>query len=141
MARKARFRARFDEGALRKMVEKFGIESGREAVREGMPAAANLALGKSIDLAPFDTGALEDSGAVTQLRANPKSASALIEFDAPYAAVVHEMPEASRGEGTRSKQGNEFGSAGPKYIERVLRGLKWARVIAESLREAWDRRG
>lgn len=141
MARQPRFRASFDQAALRKMVQKFGVDSGREAVREGMPDAANQALGKCIDLAPFDTGALEDSGAVTQLRTNRKSASAAITFDAPYAAIVHEMPEASRGPGTISKPGNEFGSAGPKYIERVLRGFKFAEVIAEKLREAWARRG
>jgi hypothetical protein len=91
-----------------------------------------------VELAPLDTGELESSG-VRTTGASPRGRRQTVEFEfrADHAAVVHELPQHARGPGTRSKPGNEFGPAGPKYIERVLRGFKIGEQMADALRQFW----
>lgn len=140
MARRARFKADLGEAGLRRMVKRFGTESAREVIQEGMPEIQDLYLEKMVQLAPVDTGELESSGQTLPIRNSKRGARGGVEFTAEHAAIVHELPRDARGPKTRDKAGNEFGPAGPKYMERVLRGLKMAQILAQKLREAWAAR-
>lgn len=94
----------------------------------------------SVELAPVETGNLEAS-TVTQFFRQGNSMIGLLSFVAPYAAAVHELPETARGPRTERKPGNEFGQAGPKYVERPLRGMqkRFPDTIGEKLLKVWRR--
>jgi len=129
------------EKALREMLKRYG-DDVLPVINDSFAAAADQALVKMVEIAPLDTGELEASGRITA-RVSPRGrrAAAEFRFDTPYASIVHEMPMSSRGPGTRGKAGNEFGPAGPKYIERVLRGFKLGPIVGRALRDFWRRAG
>ena len=97
---------------------------------EGIAADAAKALGRVAILyegemallAPHKTGYLEGNTS-TAVEQHGDIARADISFNANYAAQVHELPPAARGEKTRAKPSTKFGSPGPKWVERVLRGM------------------
>jgi hypothetical protein len=137
MAGGGKLKLKLPEKELRQIVKRYGPDA-LQPVGETFAEGADEALGKMIQIAPVDTGALESSGSVrTNTSPGRRVSRADFRFDTPYAGIVHEMPEYARGPGTRAKGGNEFGPAGPKYIERVLRGFKIGPRIAEALRAYW----
>jgi len=93
--------------------------------------ALSILEAKAVQLAPVDTGNLEAS-TTTSVRETRGRTVGTLTFGASYAAKVHEMPEQARGPKTRMKPGNEFGVAGPKYLERPLRGMQ--AVLADLVR-------
>jgi len=138
---RARITLKLPEKQLREMIRRYG-EDFLPEIPTAFEDASAQALARMIELAPFETGELESS-ASKEDRTSPRGrrSSAEFSFDTPYAGVVHELPEHSRGEGTKGKPGNEFGSAGPKYIERVLRGFKLAPIVGRVLNGFWRRAG
>lgn len=78
---------------------------------------------KAVELTPVDTGNLEASTA-TFVRESRTRTVGELSFNTSYAAKVHELPPDRRGPLTQLKAGNEFGLAGPKYLERPLRGMR-----------------
>jgi len=138
MARgRARVSLKLPEKGLRDMLKLYG-EAALEQVDPIFNEAASDAMARMVELAPYDTGELEESAVLTT-RVTPRGrrAYADFEFTAEHAAIVHELPPSSRGPGTRTKPGNEFGEAGPKYVERVLRGFKLGPRLAAGLRAFW----
>ncbi len=138
MAR-ARVELKLPERALRQMLKLYG-EDALAQVKPVFSEAASDAMASMVELAPFETGHLESSAQLIE-RVTPRGRRARAEFafTAEYASIVHELPEHSRGAGTRAKPGNEFGAAGPKYIERVLRRFKLGPRVAQGLRDFWSR--
>lgn len=92
----------------------------------------------SVELAPVDLGNLEAATVVRILGQSKTRIAGELAFSTPYAARVHELDADSRGPRTRAKPGNEFGPAGPKYLERGLRAMaagRFLEIISEELRE------
>lgn len=141
MAGIGKVKLKLPEKALREMLRRYG-DDVLVQINDSFEGAADTALTKMVELAPLDTGELEASGRITaKVTPRGRRATAEFRFETPYAAIVHEMPMSSRGPGTRSKPGNEFGPAGPKYIERVLRGFKLGPIVGRALRDIWRRAG
>ena len=125
---------------LRDMLEAIG-DSALDGIEEqGMMRLMLVLETKAVQLAPVDTGNLEASTHVT-VHGGGGIVKGVLRFNAPYAARVHELPEESRGPKTRAKPGNEFGPAGPKYLERPLRGFKkeLRKGLTEFLKKAWSK--
>lgn len=127
---------------LQRLVDRFGQGALRQVTTRAVGRAGAEAEGKMVELAPVDTGNLEASSSVrTERRRGGRLLRSVIRFGAPYAATVHELPDEARGPRTRAKPGNEFGQAGPKYVERVLRGQArtFAPFIGAELQRFWAR--
>lgn len=123
---------------LRDLLDELEGDTLEAMEEQGMLRVVNVLEAKAVELAPVDTGNLEQSTVVT-VRRRGGTIAGLVRFGAPYAATVHELPEDARGPKTRQKTGNEFGVAGPKYLERPLRGFqqRLARDLGEFLQEIW----
>ncbi len=137
MAARARVQLKLPEKALRKMLERFG-DDVLPVIHQKAKDAGVDAMQKMVELAPFKEGELESS-AIREVVSTPRGrrTTTTFKFLTPYAGIVHEMGQDSRGPGTVSKAGNEFGQAGPKYIERVLRGFKLGEKMGVALRDFW----
>jgi hypothetical protein len=120
------------------MLEEFGDDAVDTLEGQGFMRVMNALEAKAVELAPVDKGTLEGSTTV-RIYHEGKRLVGLLLFNTPYASKVHELPEESRGERTRAKPGNEYGQAGPKYLERPLRGFTkvLGQDIGKALREIW----
>lgn len=125
---------------LANILEEFGDGALESIEGQGMLRIMNVAEAKAVELAPEDTGNLAGSSVVRVSRRG-RNILGLLRFTASYAATAHELPEHARGPRTRQKPGNEFGPAGPKYVERVIAGFtnRLARDVGEFLQEVWGR--
>lgn len=110
---------------LRVMLDAVG-ESALEGLEEqGLARVGNILEAKAVELAPVMTGNLESSSQVITTGGRRGGIMRTeVRFNADYAAAVHELPEEIRGPKTRQKPGNEYGPAGPKYLERPLKGFQ-----------------
>ncbi len=120
------------------MLEEFGDSALDSLEGQGFMRVMNALEAKAVELAPKDKGTLEDSTTV-RIYHEGKRMVGLLLFNAPYASRVHEMPPDRIGPGTAAKPGNEYGRAGPKYLERPLRGFTkvLGRDIGKALRKIW----
>lgn len=124
--------------ALLNVLGEFGHDALDTLEGQGFLRVMNVFEAKAVELAPVDTGNLEASTSVRVDRQGPSLVGTL-EFNAPYAAIVHELPQDSRGPKTQAKRGNDLGLAGPKYVERPLRFFQEAltRDLGELLQRIW----
>lgn len=93
---------------------------------------------EAVALAPHDKGYLENSSSV-RTRRGSGSVRTVIVFGANYAAEVHEFPPDMRGPKTRAKPSTQFGDPGPKFLERVLRGMDFETETGRAFREVLKR--
>lgn len=122
---------------LRDLLDAIGQQAVDSLEEQGLLRLGNMLEAKAVELAPVLTGNLESSSQVVTLPAAGGIMKIEVRFNAPYAATVHELPEEIRGPKTRQKRGNEYGPAGPKYLERPLRGFQ--RELTENLGEFLQR--
>ena len=102
-----------------------------------VPMAAGIAdiyEGEMVKLAPHDKGYLE-SNVHTKTKRSGNIIRSVITFGANYAAKVHEFPPDRRGPRTRAKPATQFGAPGPKWVERVLRGLDYRYYLLKAQRK------
>lgn len=104
---------------MKKAMEKVVLEYEAEAVR----------------LAPHDKGFLENSSTTRTKSYYGTGIISTVAFGAGYAAEVHELPPAARGPKTRAKPSTKFGSPGPKFLERVLKGMDFEHFIGVAFRQ------
>lgn len=135
----ARGDARDVDRQLRRMLRDFGERVIDDDVRGIMDEVGDFAEAKMVEITPEDTGFLAGSSVVAVSEAGAVT-RAEITFNASYAAQVHELPAEARGPRTRAKRGNEYGEAGPKFVERVLRAFPLDRLVGEGLIRVWARR-
>lgn len=122
---------------LRRLARDFGADT-LDRRSQAMIRALNIFEAIAVEIAPVDLGNLEAATTVRILANRPGFVSGELVFSTPYAARVHELDADSRGPRTKAKPGNEFGPAGPKYVERALRGMAggiFLQTIAEELRK------
>lgn len=126
---------------LRDILDAIGQASIDDIEDQGLVRLGNTLEAKAVELAPVRTGNLESS---TQIVTGRRGGIMYVQlrFNAPYSAQVHELPEEARGPRTRAKPGNEYGPAGPKFLERPLRGFqqRLGKELGEFLQELWGRR-
>ncbi len=115
---------------LVRILDDFGQEALDTVEEQGMQRLMLTLEAKAVELTPTLTGNLEGSTSV-RVEQSGNRIKGTLQFGAPYASVVHELPPEARGPFTRNKPGNEFGAAGPKYLERPLRGFQ--RLMSEDL--------
>jgi len=122
------------EKELQKLTARMGKKN---FVRKDLvPLAERIALlyeTEMVKLAPHDKGYLENSSQEDTRLQGGKVVST-IEFKANYAAEVHELAPHRRGTKTRAKPATKFGVAGPKWVERVLRGMDYNYYLTRGLR-------
>lgn len=97
-----------------------------------MARALDVLEAKAVEICPVDVGNLEASTSTHIDETRTKTVGTLA-FSTPYAARVHELPDDARGPKTQAKAGNELGPAGPKYLERALRGMQ--RLFPQIIRD------
>ena len=124
--------------ALAGILEEFGDNALDSLEGQGFLRVMNALEAKAVELTPVDKGTLEGSTTVRIYHEGKKLVGLLL-FNTPYASKVHEMPPDSIGPRTANKPGNEYGRAGPKYLERPLRGFTQAmsKGIGKALQEIW----
>lgn len=125
---------------LRDMLEAIGDGVLDSVEEQGMVRLLNVLEAKAVELTPVRTGNLESSTHLT-VRSSNGIVLGVLRFRAPYAALVHELPEDARGPQTQMKPGNEYGLAGPKYLERPLRGFQreMGKGLAAFLAKVWSK--
>lgn len=129
-----------DVRQLAAILDDFGQEALDTVEEQGMQRLMVTLEAKAVELTPTLTGNLEGSTSVRVEQSGDRIKGTL-RFGAPYASVVHELPPEARGPFTRNKPGNEFGQAGPKYLERPLRGfqLLMSEDLGKLLQQVWGR--
>ena len=115
------------------MLDEFGDGYLKTEHGQAFGRLMNVLEAKAVELTPVDQGNLEAS-TVIRVEERGDRIRGTLRFSAEYAAAVHERPEGQDGPGTLAKPGNEFGSAGPKYLERPLRGF--IKELGEGMKEA-----
>lgn len=115
------------------MLDEFGDGFMDTEEGEAFGRLMNVLEAQAVELAPVDEGNLEDSTVVRVEHQGDKLVGTL-RFAAEYAATAHERSEDQRGPKTRAKPGNKYGEAGPKYLERPLRGM--VKELGEGMKEA-----
>ncbi len=122
---------------LVRLLREYGDAVLETAEEQAMDAVLNSLEAKAVELTPNLTGELEGSTS-TRVEMRGTKIVGTLSFGAPHAAAAHENPPAFRGEKTQRKPGNEYGVAGPKYLERPLRGFTklMGRDLAGVIREA-----
>lgn len=126
-------RLRLDKRTLREFERR--LRKGLDEAEEAMAQTADVVEAKMVEITPELTGFLAGSTVVRTVK-RARAVIASINFGASYASEVHELPPDARGPRTREKRGNEFGPAGPKFAERVLRGFPLAAEVGKRLRRA-----
>ena len=93
----------------------------QDAARRGVRLAGEYVLGESQDIAPHETGDLQNSGRVSM---DAKTATAYVSYDTPYAVVQHEDMTFQHDPGRRAKylEGplNESKAAVTKIIQQTI---------------------
>jgi hypothetical protein len=126
---------------LRAMMDTIGGEfATRRQLGKAMAQIGDLYEAEAVKLAPHLTGYLENSSTV-RTRATDFGVKTEVAFTANYAAEVHELPPAARGKKTRAKPGTKFGAPGPKFLERVLRGMDFEHLIGKAIKELLEKAG
>lgn len=122
------------------ILDDFGQEALDTVEKQGIQRLMLALEARAVELTPTLTGNLE-GGTSVRVEQSGDRIKGTLRFGAPYASVVHELPPDSRGPFTRSKPGNEFGQAGPKYLERPLRGFQrlMADDLGKLLQQVWGR--
>lgn len=108
---------------LERMLQEFGDDALDTMEGQAMLQLTNDLEAKAVELAPNLIGELEASTTV-RVEQRGKRIIGVLTFGAPHASRAHERPDEERGPRTKAKPGNEFGQAGPKYLERPLRGFQ-----------------
>lgn len=116
------------------MLKKLGERGTGQQMLKAMAKTGDVYEAEAVALAPHDKGFLENSSKVKTKKAHG-GIRTVISFGANYAAEVHELPPSRRGRKTRAKPATKFGTAGPKYLERVLRGMDFEFFIGTAFRE------
>jgi hypothetical protein len=119
---------------LEAMLKGLGERATRQQLGKAMAQTGDLYEAEAVKLAPHLTGYLENSSTV-RTRATGQGVQTEVAFTANYAAEVHELPPAARGKKTQAKPATKFGAPGPKFLERVLRGMDFEHFIGEAVRE------
>ena len=130
---------------LRKMLRKLGPDALERAAKPALERVLAIVEAKAVELSPVDTGNLDASTVVTVESATPGRVAGTVAFSTPYALTQHEGIDPRTGQAlmpgkrTQAKPGNEFGAAGPKFLERVLRGAHQflPEAVVSLLRDAW----
>jgi len=125
---------KFPYQKLDRMLDQVG---GRETMRQlerAMAKVGDIYEAEAVALAPVKTGFLQNSTRV-QTGRWINGIRTVIAFTANYAAEVHELPPAARGKKTREKPATKFGVPGPKFLERVLRGMDFEYFIGRAFRQ------
>jgi len=124
---------------LRALLDAIGETAIEGLEDQGLLRVGNMLEAKAVELAPVDKGNLESSSQVITRGRRGGIMEVEVRFNAPYAAPVHELPDEARGPKTRKKPGNEYGPAGPKYLERPLRGFQkeFTKNLGEFLQKLW----
>ncbi len=127
-----------DTRKLVAMLDEFGAQALETVQEQGMARLMNALEAKAVELTPTLTGNLEGS---TTVRVEERGSRIIgtLQFGTPYASIVHELSPDARGPFTRDKPGNEFGPAGPKYLERPLRGFqrRMSDDLGKLLQDVW----
>ena len=123
---------------LAALLDEFGAQALDTVEEQAMLRLMNTLEAKAVELTPVVTGNLEAS-TVVRVEQRGKRIRGSLRFGTTYAAGVHELPPDARGPRTVRKPGNEFGPAGPKYLERPLRGFQMcmAKDVGALLQEVW----
>lgn len=116
------------------MLKEIGGEATTRQLVRSMKKAGDAYEAEMVALAPHKHGYLENSSTVRTQRSG-NSIRTEIAFGTNYAAQVHELPADRRGPQTRRKPATKFGEAGPKFVERVLRGMDFEAIIGKAYRE------
>ena len=119
---------------LEGMLKGLGERATRKEMEKAMEQTGDVYEAEAVKLAPHKTGFLENSSTV-RTRSTGGGVKTEVAFTANYAAEVHELPPAARGKKTRAKPATKFGAPGPKFLERVLRGMDFEHFIGEAVRE------
>ena len=129
-----------DVAGLVRILDDFGQEALDTVEEQGMQRLMVTLEARAVELTPTLTGNLEGSTSV-RVEQSGNRIKGTLRFGAPYASVVHELPPESRGPFTRNKPGNEFGAAGPKYLERPLRGFQRLMTddLGKLLQDTWGK--
>lgn len=125
---------------LREMVERYGTKVVKREMLPAMERITALYEAEAVLLAPVASGHLEGSSTV-RVKRRGAVINAILGFAASYAAWVHELPPHRRGPKTRAKAQTKFGPPGPKYLERVLRGMDFSFFLGKELEGIWKRLG
>lgn len=98
----------------------------------------NVLEAKAVEVTPEVSGNLASSTVVRVERRGDMFVGSL-RFATEYASWVHELMFAGQGPESVAKPGNEFGKAGPKFLERPLRGFtkELTEDMTEALRKYW----
>lgn len=138
VGKKAEFFVPYEQ--LQALLDDLGDAVKGKTLKKGMERIADLYEAEMIKLAPVKTGYLEGSTVVRVWKRATKII-AQIKFGADYAAEVHEMPPDRRGARTRRKPATQFGNPGPKYVERVLKGMDFRFHMREILTKILKEKG
>lgn len=112
------------------MLDEFGDGFLGSEAGQAFGRLMNVLEAKSVEICPEDEGNLAGS-TVVRVEDKGDSFKGTLRYGAEYATAAHERPDDVRGPKTVAKAGNEFGPAGPKYLERALRGF--TKVLAEDM--------
>lgn len=117
------------------MLDEFGDGFLETEEGQAFGRLMNVLEAKAVELAPKDTGNLEDS-TVVRVEHRGSKLVGVLRFAAEYASYAHECISSPwrSGEKTRAKPGNEYGMAGPKFLERPLRGF--VKELGDGMKEA-----
>ena len=125
---------KFPYKQLEATLKSLGGRAARKQLVRAMEKTGDVYEAEAVALAPHLTGYLANSSTV-RTRETLQGVRTTVAFGANYAAQVHELPPAARGRKTRAKPATKFGSPGPKFLERVLRGMDFEFFIGKAFRE------
>lgn len=125
---------KFPWKGLETMLRHLGGDETIRSLERAMAKAGDLYEAEAVALAPHKYGYLENSSTVRTGRRGSGGIRTEIAFTANYAAQVHELRPDQRGEKTKAKPSTRFGEPGPKYLERVLRGMDFEDIIGKEFR-------
>lgn len=101
-------------------------ERARAAARQALLEVANQTIGDSHQLCPVDTGALQSSATVGDLKESANSMSVEIGHNVNYAAAVHERLDVHHGHGQAKFLETAMRENAPKLTPHLAKKLKAA---------------
>jgi hypothetical protein len=117
-----------------KVLRELGEHPVRKQMKRAMEKTGDEYEAEAVALAPHQTGYLENSSTVRTWETS-QGVRTEIGFGANYAGQVHELPPAARGPRTKAKPATKFGVPGPKFLERVLKGMDFEFFIGKAFRK------